>query len=608
MHGKCRRASVCREDVLTGRGANPRTGIISPYILDGSSEAGGENDSGYIAWVRNERETTAHTCERWKQHALGWSLVECTNGDSDPEIVTRSSHHTNIAVTTPEQLNVCDGKVLEVDLREVPNRLTGAPSKTNQSLLHNPSQRPPNHSKTCSQDPILPATRRRVPSESLFQIPRKEVGSQKSSPMVSPGSGQGADPVSNAYGKHVASETKASGDFLPAYFDKTAMAFHAYPLKPPSGSPSCDEDLTSQVKRGCSNLGIHNPHFQKKFRPSTRYASLGDSPSSSVNPNLENTYRRPEGLLPARLRGQPTLHGSTIIKNADSRQAAPKSVVPEMRPHIRRVQASTEVPVTRFVKCIGNTEPNASKAPTISFQEKAAAGQYEDRAGEEASSTSDSRAFGAIACAASKAFLDRHDSETGLQTQDVLRVVDKFRQEKPPSNKDETPIFLHRDICQPQGISVQSSQIRIQTNVPDKSPIAEVEPRVQFHNSSAAVHRKSTRNSKEVFDSLVAVVKELTSLIDFGRTRGYFFSLIIHAVSTFQQAPSAIGVLRSQNAKVWDYLLAIRDVLSAMFYTVVLLSVLIAASRLLEFLTDIGKCVWYPISLLLGVIRWMLLH
>ncbi|KAI9870635.1 MAG: hypothetical protein M1830_004013, partial [Pleopsidium flavum] len=69
--------TVSREDTLVGRGANPRTGVVSPYA---TSESAG---SGYI--TRGRREESAGWREkrmgrsasgRWLQDSHGWSLVE----------------------------------------------------------------------------------------------------------------------------------------------------------------------------------------------------------------------------------------------------------------------------------------------------------------------------------------------------------------------------------------------------------------------------------------------------------------------------------------------------------------------------------------------------
>ena len=70
--------TVSRDDQLVERGANPRTGLISPFVVsdNGKDCLGGD----YIA-VANVGSTDPPSkkgtcCGKWKQDSLGWSLVE----------------------------------------------------------------------------------------------------------------------------------------------------------------------------------------------------------------------------------------------------------------------------------------------------------------------------------------------------------------------------------------------------------------------------------------------------------------------------------------------------------------------------------------------------
>lgn len=70
--------TVSRDDQLVERGANPRTGLVSPFVVSDSSEEclGGDHitvdEIGSIGPSSGTR-----TCSgKWKQDSLGWSLVE----------------------------------------------------------------------------------------------------------------------------------------------------------------------------------------------------------------------------------------------------------------------------------------------------------------------------------------------------------------------------------------------------------------------------------------------------------------------------------------------------------------------------------------------------
>lgn len=68
---------VSSEDRLTERGANPRTGLVSPFVTS-ESELGHDHD--YLSMGRAGRPqpfAKARTRSgKWKQDGLGWSLVE----------------------------------------------------------------------------------------------------------------------------------------------------------------------------------------------------------------------------------------------------------------------------------------------------------------------------------------------------------------------------------------------------------------------------------------------------------------------------------------------------------------------------------------------------
>lgn len=70
--------TVSRDDQLIERGANPRTGLVSPFVVSDSSEEclGGDYiivDKIGSTGLSSGRRTRS---EKWKQDSLGWSLVE----------------------------------------------------------------------------------------------------------------------------------------------------------------------------------------------------------------------------------------------------------------------------------------------------------------------------------------------------------------------------------------------------------------------------------------------------------------------------------------------------------------------------------------------------
>ena len=65
--------TVSRDDELVERGANPRTGLVSPFIVSDNSEKGLGSDYIAVGGVGPAGRTRSG---KWKQDSLGWSLVE----------------------------------------------------------------------------------------------------------------------------------------------------------------------------------------------------------------------------------------------------------------------------------------------------------------------------------------------------------------------------------------------------------------------------------------------------------------------------------------------------------------------------------------------------
>ena len=82
--------TVSRDDQLVERGANPRTGLVSPFAVSDDSEdcTGGDYiivDKVISACPSPERRTRSR---KWRQYSLGWSLVESPLLNPIPQIVS----------------------------------------------------------------------------------------------------------------------------------------------------------------------------------------------------------------------------------------------------------------------------------------------------------------------------------------------------------------------------------------------------------------------------------------------------------------------------------------------------------------------------------------
>lgn len=70
--------TVSRDDQLVERGANPRTGLVSPFVVSDSSEECLGGDYITVDKIRSTGPSSGRRTRsgKWKQDSLGWSLVE----------------------------------------------------------------------------------------------------------------------------------------------------------------------------------------------------------------------------------------------------------------------------------------------------------------------------------------------------------------------------------------------------------------------------------------------------------------------------------------------------------------------------------------------------
>ncbi|KAL9122753.1 MAG: hypothetical protein Q9187_000692 [Circinaria calcarea] len=92
---RARMGTVTREDELTTRGANPRTGLVSPWVISDDGKECGHASEYVNARALNAPENGRRKNNgKWKQDDQGWSLVGAlipveTTGKSDEEISRR---------------------------------------------------------------------------------------------------------------------------------------------------------------------------------------------------------------------------------------------------------------------------------------------------------------------------------------------------------------------------------------------------------------------------------------------------------------------------------------------------------------------------------------
>ena len=175
-----RMRTVSRDDQLVERGANPRTGLVSPFIVSDDSEERRRDDyitvgEGGLADPSPRRRTRSG---KWKQDSLGWSLVESpllspiaqSMSDKISRKVSIKQLEDRLLVEMPGVDNPEPDNMTDEQIKEYQEGIALAYRRGGGSLaMLDPDTLPPSRKKT--------AEGTSTPPTKLHKIQRKEVGS-----------------------------------------------------------------------------------------------------------------------------------------------------------------------------------------------------------------------------------------------------------------------------------------------------------------------------------------------------------------------------------------------------------------------------------------------
>ncbi|KAI4120479.1 MAG: hypothetical protein LQ338_006989 [Usnochroma carphineum] len=601
MSKRNRKASVCTEDILTSRGANPRTGVISPYIVTGALDASDKSDYVRVGRVQNDCDLKIGPGERWRQDALGWSLVGSAIDDSDKDATTTSRSNADAAGTAPEQTDVSRLCAPDSSLSPFAREHGSTDQNARSSIYENITAE---DIRVSSPTWVSQSTSSRTQSESSFRIPRKDVGSNSASPKLTRTPRQQEVPTFGNIRHEATLRDKALRCNRPVHLDSTALLSHGDPVAPSGGRSSYyNKAIPLPAKKGHGSPGLadlcqnRRPSHTDIFAP-VRFDSLQP---------LQSTYRRPKELFPARLCGRPTNRGNSHSQNTDSVLDRPTNPTIEQRPQFKRVQATTAVPVAHSVKNLDHCDSKKIEALSAPSPEKAAPGQPGDAVEDAASRTAKSSPISPSTRAARIAFLDVRTSQPHPTKSRAY----------PARDVEQSPPSLNIHGAQSDLRAVSASERIPEISILAKTQLSPKSSHPKVHNKDESKHArgqhslvrcKSVRNATEVQASLLALTREICSLVDVNRLSEQLSEVLDHAALTFRQMPWAIQTLRSQDVKVWDYLLAVRYMVTTLIYFAMLLCFVTGVLKLSKLVVDLGSCFWYPISLLLTTIRWVLMH
>ena len=360
-----------------------------------------------------------------------------------------------------------------------------------------------------------------------------------------------------------------------------------------------------KVKRQ-STLGVYDSTCEDQAPPQRDRSGLHSQLMSKLSPNpFEATYRRPPELLPAHLQGKhatPAVHHAggaqdrlQVPSNAQTRKAQGK------RPLIRRVVSLASIPLAKRFDHLKKLDLQVDETAAVSLPGERALRPLEHTLHFESKPSFLMRSRKVVR----KPFPTYHPSRTTIDFEDDPDTHTRPGQSLPLLAVNGVPLDEQQSCSERLSTLHPTVPPSTVTRLADPLP-QHASPQKQGQGS--VVRRSSLRKAKEVCDSCLEVASEISLLVDSSQVYEYILAMIKHAASAFRRLPRALHTLQSRDAEVWDLLSAARHVVSAVGFLVLVLSILAALAKVLKFVADIGACFWYPISLMLMMIRWMLLH
>ncbi|KAL8798583.1 MAG: hypothetical protein Q9182_006557 [Xanthomendoza sp. 2 TL-2023] len=573
--------SVGKEDILTSRGANPRTGVISPFLLDGVHKDNDGGDYIHVRMVQDESESVRSAQSHWMQDELGWRRDEL-------------NYKRHLERATPHRETIVDhARARTRTLRDTGKNV--AEKRLNTSFRFGASRQMQPHTS----------------SECLFQIPRKPVGGQRASSTPDPKENRGAAQV---YGhlkrmSGLGKKTQRGPSLACLDAENTAFELHTHPsvsLTRQSGKRDRVLSL-SKLKPSGNDKGLTIDHKHRRICSLADYyfTSLSNRTGPTVS-NLGKAYRRPKALLPAHLREASPPPQDIPPRIANAVQTAtgasyhnPARVVTEQRPHIKRTLATATSQ---------RIDANDNRGLRHISQDQEAIGHHritEDmipKRHQTFHQSSESRYV------SRPAFLDvpgHKPKKSEIKIQGKPQHEATFGQTSPL-------LSLNGVLLAGQGNIVHD---------PCRELYHGLRNTVHSNSSPTVVgndplHRSNSKRTNGCCISaktsgatpipVQTLALEVLSLMDFQQVQGHFLNTVRHGLLAMGRSPGAIRTLRSWDAIAVDRLSAARCVLVASCYLIGLLSVFAAGMRTLELLLAIGYFCWYPLSVLLSLASWIM--
>lgn len=672
--------TLSRDDELVQRGANPRTGVVSPELLidnNGESVGDGQIAVGYRKEpVRGKREGSG----TWKQNDLGWSLIESPLSGPSAEDLGKESRV------------VLADKLLDQFVEEMPGVANPAPAETTPRQIHQYQERFRDIFISSRANPTEVVPRQWVPEGPRNRvqntIPRKEVGSGRARRNGS------TDTVI------IQDQIRASSLSTPRKDNMRSRSVRIItpPTTQTSNSLHCSlsdrndrdfdsglhtEKLPSQITNSITQRGVdHLPEGKVPNTPTRpvlpsskswtpgKYVPRLDVLHPSQFSSLTASYRRPKDLQPARLRAVKTIENTSSGHDANLNAISGRRLRIKERSQMQPENCAAEIPraslsnseqETRRENLVHGIQPTTtSLLPTTPKASKTALKAHDDKihktrivphapgidVGDGArTDKKDGGTRNQLVkhSAAASCSCTKYDHSPSLAASEVMTTEKRLSPKttniaRSPRQTKAGCDQVNKNIDKPSegfpGVKIRST-IGARTQSTNKSPYPNSDSppelditgcdRVVCHRAKGVDDGKNDEQSKQsriegfVHEAsnlgivvglwrLAALVEQ--KLYDSIRMRSIqrrLMEMIDHVLLTLHTSSPALEVLRMPNAKMEEYLTALKDVIRATFYLLVLLSLVMVVGKVLRFTAVVINLLWLPLKMVFLVARWFIL-
>ena len=658
-----RMRTVSKDDELLERGANPRTGLVSPFVLsDGSGDSanGGYIVEGHRLAARDRRGGSG----KWKQHTEGWSLIE------SPLLSTIANSVNNQASRAVSVKHLEDKFVVETSRvdNSKPMHMTDDQIRT----YHERTGKAPIY---CAKDyatvdpntptPIMqtsegPST---SPSE-LRNIRRKEVGSGRSSRTDARDRVTSSKEVRASSMPTPRKETEQQKVRISTSnnHERQAPSFHGQPqaqghhqkqqnssghFQTPDAFPPRRLPITDHAthRHQCHSIIARPSTSSLSLRPHPETMNqllprLHDCHPSHVD-NLTKSYERPRKFLPENCRG-PQIHMdaptmTTAITREQKGRNRPGELTTLSSPTATQFDllVSSTVGLHRALNHGGDVyqgwvTPDMPKPETAYSSDQGTKAIAKQRG-----------LMPTCMCQQCKAIqggikADRVRMATGLTSGNLHTMRDPNRQTRNRAGYFRIDGDLDDHKCIENPRQMLQSRAQEKSHGVDNIRRIEVEQRLKeasdvkgrfayvFGGAEEEKLSKTHVGKPDKVDfgqgySLAAKIdntKRYAETIDLRINTAVLMQYIQHQLldmfrhilSTLNPSSPAIKVLRMSDSTREDFLVAVKDVGLAIIYLLILFSVVGTVGKGLQFVMRILHCIWSPLRTFLGVLKWCVAH